>query len=344
MKNSSFISVLKKQGYSVRKQKLGGGFTNDVSLITAKKGNQEHKYVLKKYSSDEDVSDMLRGYDAISTVVKTPTIVYREKNEVAYDFINGKSIRNMLLEKDPEVSKALILLANELEDLHNYKKANPDYKNNDSPDERKMIKDISKAIERGQVKRNIGENLVMNIRKYSPKNKSIIHGDAHLDNFIYSNGELYFIDTDNVKMSDYNADLGKIIYAIDELGTEGTISKKQSEYLINLFKEEYNGEDNHAINIYKARTPLIQLKHQRKVDISKEKINEISNSLESKVAVAAVLAAIGALLLLKKGITGNVVGGQNQNITPLAGIIAAIALVILIIYFVMRNKRFKQQA
>ena len=134
---SSFTDLLKRQGYEVTERKLGGGFVNDVKLITARKGDQVFEYVLKRYGSERDMQNMLRGYDALSSVVKTPTIVYRNGKEVAYDLVKGKSVKDMIAEGDPKASEALRLLAKELEKLHQSKRATTRYKKGDSPDEKK---------------------------------------------------------------------------------------------------------------------------------------------------------------------------------------------------------------
>ena len=146
-KRGDFIDILKRQGFEVTEKKLGGGFVNDVKLITANKGDQVFEYVLKRYGSERDVQDMLRGYDAISSVVKTPTIVYHHGEEVAYDLVKGKSIKDMILGHDPKAPEAIRLLGKELEKLHKSRNAPPRYKRGDSPDERKMIKHVVKALQ-----------------------------------------------------------------------------------------------------------------------------------------------------------------------------------------------------
>jgi len=144
-KRSGFIDLLKKHGYEVTERKLGGGFVNDVKLITAYKGKNVYEFVLKKYRSEKDVEDMLRGYDLISSVVKTPTIVYRHGKEVVYDLVKGKSLKDMIIERDPKAPEAIRLLAKELEKLHRSKNAPPRYRKGDSPDERKMLRHVAKA-------------------------------------------------------------------------------------------------------------------------------------------------------------------------------------------------------
>ena len=63
MTKRSFVDLLKRRGYEVTRRKLGGGHVNDVNLITAKKGDKVIEYVLKKYGSEKDISNMIRGYD-----------------------------------------------------------------------------------------------------------------------------------------------------------------------------------------------------------------------------------------------------------------------------------------
>ena len=256
---------------------------------------------------------MLRGYDTISSVVKTPTIVYHRGKEVAYDLIKGKNIKDMITEGDPKSSEAVRLLGRELETLHRSKSAPPKYKRGNSPDERRIIQDIVLSLEKDQIAMADVNGLIKLIKKYVPKNKSIIHGDAHLGNFIYSDkGELYYIDPDNVKISDYNADIGKVVCAIDQLGLEGKISPTQASKLEELFLAEYNGEDPDAVNIYKARTPLIYLKY-RPIDVAR-KILRKASSLNTKVATACILIALFLIVFSqKRSITGQAIGDLTSS-------------------------------
>jgi hypothetical protein len=165
MTRSSFLDLLKRQGYEVTEKKLGGGFVNEVRLITAHKGDKVFEYVLKKYGSEKDVSDMLRGYDKISSVINTPAIVYQDGKEVAYDLVKGKSIRDMIAERNPDAPKALRLLGRELEKLHKSKSAPPRYKKGNSPDEKRIIKYAAEALEKGQLDRNDAEKIIGQVRK-----------------------------------------------------------------------------------------------------------------------------------------------------------------------------------
>ena len=50
MNKSRFTYSLEKQGYKVTEMTLGGGFVNDVKLVTAKKGDLVLEFVLKRYA------------------------------------------------------------------------------------------------------------------------------------------------------------------------------------------------------------------------------------------------------------------------------------------------------
>ena len=110
------------------------------------------QHSIKIYTSESDVKDMLRGYDAISSVVKTPTLVYHKGREVAYNLIKGKSICDMIVERDPKSPEAVRLLGKELEKLHRSKSAPPRYKHGNSPDEKRILRNIALALERKQIK------------------------------------------------------------------------------------------------------------------------------------------------------------------------------------------------
>ena len=334
-----FIDLLKRQGYETTEKKLGGGFVNDVRLITAHKGDQVFEYVLKKYSSEKDVSATLRGYDAISSLVRTPTIVYQNGREVVYDLVKGKSIKDMIVEGDKEAPEAVRLLGKTLEKLHKSKNAPPKYRKGDSPDEKKMIKHVAKALETERIDKTDANRIITLIRKYIPKNKAIVHGDAHLGNFMYSDGQVYFIDPDNVKISDYNSDIGKVVSAIDLLGDEGKISASEASKLRELFLAEYNGEDPHAVEIYTLRTPLIIMKH-RELEIIKKRVKKVLGGLEAKVASAVLFVVLAIVLLVNpNNFTGLVI---RDTSTPNFFSITAIFIAgILIMYLVLKKREKK---
>ena len=193
--SEGFLDILKKRGYHVSGKKLGGGFVNDVNLITATKGGETYQYVLKKYGTKNDFNDMLRGYDSIAGIVHTPTIVYtnRDNNEVAYDLVKGKSIKSMIEDRDPAAPEAMKILAQEIERLHKSKRYNPHFHKDDSPDEKKVRGHTIRLHFEGRLDRKELEKVQRAIREYKPSNKRVIHGDAHLGNFIYSNHRLYVI-------------------------------------------------------------------------------------------------------------------------------------------------------
>ena len=335
-KEGSFTDLLKRQGYKVTEKKLGGGFVHDVKLITAHKGNETFGYVLKKFPTKNDATDMLRGYDSISDVVNTPAIVYQNGREVVYDLIKGSSIKDMIMNYDPKASEALRLLAKELEKLHKSKKVPLKYKKGNSPDERKMIEHVAESLNKNQISGEEANKILKQITNYIPKNKSLIHGDSHLGNFLYSNGKVYFIDPDNVKISDYNADIGKVIYEIKRLEEEGRISKTQATHLSELFLTQYNGEDANAVKMFSMRTPLIELKN-RSTDIARRAINKLSK-LEKKVAVF-ILVAISLIFLINRTPTGFVVGEGNTNFP----IFALVLILAMIVYFISKKYLVKKK-
>ena len=176
-----------------------------------------------------------------------------------------------------------------------------------------------------------------NIREYIPKNKTIIHGDAHLGNFMYSDGELYFIDPDNVKISDYNADIGKVVHAIERLGDEKQISHRQASELRELFLGEYNGEDTNAVNIYKSRTPLIELKSRGR-DLARRAVRKAS-TLEAKVSAVFILVAIVFVSLNTQNNLVGLVIGRVDEVSNLLIVLLIIAG--LIAYFLLKKRRKK---
>lgn len=203
-----------------------------------------------------------------------------------------------------------------------------------------MIKDVVKALGKEQISRIDANRLVRRIKEYIPRNKSIIHGDAHLGNFMYSESEqaLYFIDPDCVQISDYNADLGKVVFAIEQLEGEGRISANQASQLSNLFLAEYNGEDQQAVKLYKARTPLIMMKH-RPLDVARRVFSRMG--LEARVASIAIMliALISLSWITKFNPVGLAIGGvKNSGSWLTAGVLIIILLIACLILKRIKKK------
>mgnify|MGYP001575589029 CR=1 FL=1 len=333
MNKSKFISLLEKKGYEVHGKRLSGGYVNDVQLVTARKGDEAIEYVLKNYKSKKEMDNMLRGYNLVSNVVPTPTIAYHDEKskEVAYDYIKGKSVKDLIAHGDKNAEKSLKKLATLVEKLHSERSYPPRYRRNDSPDEVKLRERAITLHKKGKLSRSEINELERRIRRYIPKNKSVIHGDAHLGNFFYDGNELYLIDTDKVKISDYNADLGKITYAIHDLEKERKISKPEARKLLNLFLEIYKGEDKQGIDLHKFRTPLIEAEKNRS-SLDRIKLMLGSKNLEHRVAVAVRTIAIGSIILISQIITGRAVYGTPNNASRIIAVFL-IALGLILAYF-----------
>ena len=256
---SPFETILKNRSYIVKSKRLAGGYVNSVALITTiGKDGKKQKYILKKYNSEKAINEMLRGYSLILHIVPTPFIVYinKEKLQVAFEYIEGKDIFQMIKSKDPKVHHAFKILAKELEKLHRYKLFNPHYRKGNSPDERKMISHCIQSIKKNNIGDIQANKILHEIQAYIPKTKSIIHGDAHLRNFVYYQGIIYFIDSDNVKVGDLNADLGRLLSYLDIMEDKKHLSAKDARVLKEIFLHMYGGEDYRAVLLYKLRAPL----------------------------------------------------------------------------------------
>jgi aminoglycoside phosphotransferase (APT) family kinase protein len=334
-KRERFREILERKGYRIEEKKLGGGFVNDVRLIRAAKGSEIIEYVSKTYGSKEDMRDMLRGYDMLSGVVKTPTIVYQNNDtcEIVYDLVKGKSLKEMIIEGNKEAPKAIAMLARELQTLHDSKKISGRYKNDDSPDERKMILHAMKACAKRILDKEDAIRIISQIRQYVPKTKATIHGDAHLGNFMYSSeGEIYLIDSDNVKKSDPNADLGKIVYAIDEIADNGKISRETADKLREVLLATYEGEEERAVNLHKMRTPLIDIKGEAREAHSKNRIRQTLATLEARVATMILSGFVIILAFFKLRYTGMTI--YNVYLINNSYIPISIIILIILFYFV----------
>jgi aminoglycoside phosphotransferase (APT) family kinase protein len=341
MVKKDFLEILKKQGYELSFKKLGGGFSNYVQLVTAERDGKILQYVLKKYKSQEEMDSMLRGYDQISKAAKTPTIVYLDKGnkEVVYDYFKGMSIKKMIEAGDERVPEAMKTLAREMEKVHGSSEYYPKFKRGDSPDEKKLREHGAILHTRGGLEEDYLQQLQSLIQEYVPKRKTIIHGDAHLGNFHYVDGEIYILDTDNSKISDPNADIGKVIFALEDLEEEGSLSHRQSGELQKLFLYFYQGEDLKGVNLHRLRTPLIRSKKEDRVIPRVRRI--IHENLE-KIAEGAetIILLISSFLILyfaSPNFTGDAIMNLSKGKSNIISLIL-IALSLIFLFLIIKRK------
>ena len=342
MAKKDFIDILERKGYNVKVEKIEGGFSNDVKRIIAEKDGKIAEYFFKKYGSKEEMNSMLRGYGIISGKIKTPTIVYNnpEKREVVYDILTGKSIKSLIEKGDRRAENAVYQLAKEIQKLHEIEEYNPRYSKGDSSDEVKIRKNAIKVFKKGRINSEQLNQIQRGLREYIPKKKRIIQGDAHLGNFMYTDsGELYMIDLDNVKLSDPNADLGKIVESIDQLENERKINGSKSNALKKLFLDMYRGEDQKAIYLHQLRTPLIRTKQGDKEAIPRIR-NILSNlgSLEARVA-ASIIAISLIFSLIGRKISGFVFLEKVQ-VGNFSNILLIFIILGLFVYFIFKKKNY----
>lgn len=246
---------------------------------------------------------------------------------------------------DKRTSQAVRDLANEVQKLHDHREYNPKFHRGDSPDEKKMRKDLVMLKDRGKLDQSEVQEIQRAIRTHIPKKKRVIHGDAHLGNFMYSDsGVLYMIDTDNAQISDPHADLGKIVEAIGQLEEEGKINESISNSLKDLFLDIYQGEEKEALDLFRLRTPLIRVKYEDSGGHSRVKkaIGRIRDSkLESTVTTSIIVLSL-ALLAVNGSISGLVSLEKGSTPNILSSSLIILAILAVSIYFIL-SKRTKNK-
>ena len=340
MGKKRFVDLLKNKGYQVKIKKLTGGFVNKVYLVTAIKGDEVFEYVVKKYKSKAEMKEMLQGYNLISALIKTPKIVYKNESnkEVVYYFVKGISLKKLIESGHPETLAAVVKLSKALQDLHAGHKYRPKYDQGTSPDEKKLVKHAKIARNKGLVNKEFIIKLQKQIKEYIPNNKVVIHGDAHLGNFIYTeDGELYIIDTDKVRISDLNSDIGRITGSIEQLEDEGKITSKRSRDIISVLKEVYEGEDSIAVDLFSMRGDLIQSKLGSRKAATRAHRKLIL--LERGIAVSIFTIFLLILSLYGLGINGlSVLEFSSPNINEVIWPVAVLLIILVIIFIFIHNK------
>jgi thiamine kinase-like enzyme len=262
--NSNYLKDLAKKGVDYDLSLLSGGYVNKVYLLLVHKKKIEH-YVLKFYKTEKEIKKTIDNYKLVYKQIRTPEIIFSdiENKELVEEHIAGKSFRKLIEEKNKDLRKhlrKLTLLLKELHKIH-LKKTKWYTIRKDSLDEKKLLKHSRILYKKGRIEEEEYRLIKKRVKKYVPKWISLIHGDSHLGNFMMSNkGKIYMIDLDEMKFSDPHADLGKFINEIDEICYTAGYTRKKINSFIKMILELYRGVNIKGLDLFRLRTPLIELK------------------------------------------------------------------------------------
>tara|TARA_Y100000310_G_C20522302_1_gene734268 strand:+ start:88 stop:942 length:855 start_codon:yes stop_codon:yes gene_type:complete len=261
---SRYLEKLSKEGINFDVSLLGGGYVNKVYLLIVYKKELEH-YVLKFYKTEKEIKKTVYNNKLVGSKIPIPKIIFSDiKNkELVQEYIPGKSFRKLIGEKDKNLRKYLKEVTILLKKLHNIhsKKTKWYVIRKDSLDEKKLLKHARILYKRGKIEEKEYKLLNKRVKKYVPRHLSLIHGDSHLSNFLLLNKKkVYVIDLDEMKFSDPHADLGKFIHEIDLRCYRAGYTRKRINSFIKMVLEEYKDVNIKGLDLFRLRTPMIQLK------------------------------------------------------------------------------------
>lgn len=265
---SNYLKELSRKGIQYQLSLLGGGYINKVYLVRIRKKKAE-LHVLKFYNTKKETQKMLYNYKLVGSKIPTPKIIFSdiENKEIVQEYLPGKPLRKLIEEKDKNLRRYLgevAILLKKLHDIH-LKKTKWYVFVKDSFDEKKLLKHARILKEKGKIEEEEYKLIKKRVKKYVPKWITLIHGDSHLGNFLVSNeGKVYIIDLDEMRFSDPHADLGKFIHEIDTLCYRAGYTRKKINSLIKMVLELYKDVHIEGLNLFRLRTPLIQLKLEKK--------------------------------------------------------------------------------
>tara|TARA_Y100000310_G_C20644772_1_gene795951 strand:+ start:181 stop:1836 length:1656 start_codon:yes stop_codon:yes gene_type:complete len=265
-----------------KKVKLGGGFKNPVLLV---KTSNECAYVAKAFTEKGAFGESRRARKFIEAGGGLiPDIVRVSDNEIVCEKVGGTPIRKILISGSSQSNIAFYTLGKALARIHKSTLNELSFY-----DPRRIIragytKDFMRLEQHmklikdwGVVDNNTYKKFLGIRSHYYPKYLSIIHGDAHLDNFFFvSNPEtIIIVDYDDAKPGDPLADVGRVVASIRNWQFKANLNNLFVEEVILYFFRGYKSVLNIELkgtNLYAIRLYLIIIKSSKKLF---DKINEL---------------------------------------------------------------------
>lgn len=176
--------------------------------------------------------------------IAKPLHYFKNYNLFIYELAEGKPLDKILKEKvlsKDELSEKIKIIAKYLSELHKIK-INKVKKDNflDNYNVISQINIFYKDLEadkldcRNDILKAIKETK-QRLKKFSKVKKVLIHGDFQVENFIFDNDNLKFIDFDLAEINDPLVDVGNFLVQI----YYGGIMGKDVDYYRKIFLEEY---------------------------------------------------------------------------------------------------------
>jgi tRNA A-37 threonylcarbamoyl transferase component Bud32 len=101
----------------------------------------------------------------------------------------------------------------------------------------RLVNDIVEKLEKGEWIEGLAYWLAR-FHSLKIKGSPVLLGDSNLRNFIYSNGQIYGIDFEEMSTGDYREDIAQIcFFMLTNIPCYG----KEKDYLVRMFLNEYEG-------------------------------------------------------------------------------------------------------
>lgn len=276
-----------------RMKKLGGGFVNLVLLIESPDGRG---YVAKAFLEDDQAEvtrEAQKEFDRLSDADEDfipEVIAWIDDKTVVTKKADGKPIRKLLEaaaespEQQAEAIRAFYDLAGTLASIHE-RTENPFVRSEQGKDDEKYRINAEKFIRHLKTHAESGlfdlsdeqlEKLESTIKEITDGGFiSLIHGDAHLDQFFKAPDKsiLAIVDYDSIHYGDPMADVARSLSSIRDWGRKMEVPPSVLEEVEKSFMDGYRNKriedhsseelefDQAKILAYEARLNMVQLKH-----------------------------------------------------------------------------------
>ena len=272
--------------FSIEKKiKLGGGFKNPVLLV---KTSSDCEYVAKAFTEEGAFDESRRARKFIAAAGGLiPKLVRVSDNEIVCEKVSGLPIRKILTSRSRRTNIAFYTLGQSLAQIHKrtlnkVSSYSPRllFRKGYTKDFERLEDHISLLKRDGLLSEKVYREFMHIRERYKIHYLSIIHGDAHLDNFFFvAHPEtVIIVDYDDSKPGDPLADVGRVVASIRNWQFKEKLDNAFVEKVITNFFHGYKSVLNielEGTNLYAMRLYLIIVKSSQKLI---EKVSQLINN------------------------------------------------------------------
>lgn len=291
------FSWIKLNGLTVLElRRLGGGFKNPVLLITTKEGKQ---FVAKAFVEEDSAIATDEAKKLLSELAEADKdiipelITWLDEASIISEKAEGFAVR-VVIEKvaksemeSQKAEEAFRRLGELLGTLHSRTARHV----NDTTEKSFAKLDTERLIKKHIDEAAIffSEDLIARLKNkiasdFTLDNLSLIHGDAHLDNFFIdpNNSEVQIVDYDDLRLGDPNADLARAFASIESWLHAYDANERDAENIKKSFLDGYSSkrtlENIAEVNMLRLRLFVVQLRSFIASDFGKSLIDKAKSS------------------------------------------------------------------